>query len=296
MGSSRIDGMRTQRRFHAEIRGVPAPQRPLRRIVSAVSVASPRRAAAALAIVLTLSLASVAGQQAPAPSAPLTARASAPVDLTGNWVSVVSEDWLWRMTTPAKGDYASLPLNPEGTRVANQWNPAEEGSCKAYGAAAIMRMPGRLRVAWEDDNTLRIETDAGQQTRHLRFNAAALPPPTRDAQGHSLAQWEITAQVAGSGADGGAANPRRPPPRWATLKVVTTNMRAGWLRKNGVPYSENAVMTEYFDRFSDGVDEWFTVTTMVEDPVYLTQPLMVSSNFKKERDGSKFAPTPCKAS
>jgi hypothetical protein len=212
------------------------------------------------------------------PTPPASPRASAPVDLTGYWVSVVSEDWQWRMITPAKGDYASLPLNPEGIRVANQWNPANEGSCRAYGAAAIMRMPGRLHITWEDDRTLRIETDAGQQTRRLRFTPAAPAAAGRELQGHSVAQWEAA----------GAA------PRWGTLKVVTTMMQSGWLRRNGVPYSEKAVMTEYFDRFGDGVDEWFTVTTMVDDPAYLTQPLLVSSNFKKERDGSKFKPAPCR--
>jgi hypothetical protein len=232
----------------------------------------------AVAIILMLGLAPVAAQQARGQTTTPSARAMAPVDLTGYWVSVVSEDWQWRMITPAKGDYASLPLNPDAIRAANQWNPADEGSCKAYGAAAIMRMPGRLHITWEDDGTLKIETDAGQQTRRLRFNPAAPAAAPREAQGHSLAQWQVTG----------------PAPRWGTLKVVTTNMRAGWLRKNGVPYSENAVMTEYFDRFSDGTDEWFTVTTMVEDPAYLTQPLVVSSNFKKERDGSRFTPTPCK--
>ena len=201
---------------------------------------------------------------------PAVAQQRAPVDLTGYWVSVVSEDWAWRMLTPAKGDYASLPLNPEGTKVANQWNPAEDNSCKAYGAAAVMRHPGRLNIRWENDTTLRIDTDAGRQTRLLRFNAPA-PPATRDPQGYSMARWDA-----------------------ASLKVVTTNMTAGWLRKNGVPYSDQAVMTEYFDRFSDGVDEWFTVTTIVEDPTYLTQPLVISSNFKKEPDGSKWNPTTCK--
>jgi hypothetical protein len=226
-------------------------------------------------------------------TAPPAARSMAPVDLTGYWVSVVTEDWQWRMVTPAKGDYASLPLNAEGTRVANQWNPAEDGSCQAYGAAAIMRMPGRVRITWEDDHTLKIETDAGQQTRRLRFNAPA-PAAVRDAQGYSIARWETTGQAVSSGADGGAANAGPPRAPWASLKVVTTNMVAGWLRKNGVPYSDKAVMTEYFDRFSDGSDEWFTVTTIVEDPTYLTQPLMVSSNFKKEPDGSRWNPTACK--
>jgi hypothetical protein len=241
-----------------------------------------------------LAVAPLVAQQGQAPAVPATARTAAPVDLTGYWVSVVSEDWQWRMITPAKGDYASLPLTPSAIKIANQWNPSEDGSCKAYGAAAVMRMPGRVHITWEDDSTLKIDTDAGQQTRRLRFNAAAAAPAVRDAQGHSSAGWEITAQVASGGADGGSANPRRPPARWATLKVVTTNMQAGWLRRNGVPYSDAATMTEYFDRFSDGTDEWFTVTTMVEDPVYLTQPLMVSSNFKKERDGSRFKPYPCR--
>ena len=205
-----------------------------------------------------------------AAATPALAQQRAPVDLTGYWVSVVSEDWAWRMLTPAKGDYASLPLNPEATKVANQWNPADDNSCKAYGAAAVMRHPGRVHITWENDTMLRIDTDAGRQTRRLRFNAPA-PPATRDAQGYSVAEWAA-----------------------ASLKVVTTNMTAGWLRKNGVPYSEQAVMTEYFDHFGDGVDEWFTVTTIVEDPTYLTQPLVISSNFKKEPDGAKWNPTTCR--
>ena len=91
---------------------------------------------------------------------------------------------------------------------------------------------------------------------------------------------------AGAAARGGA---------WASLKVVTTNLRDGWLRKNGVPYSEDATLTEYFERHSDGdAGEWLTVTTIVEDPTYLTQPFITSSTFKKEPDGSKWNPAPCK--
>jgi hypothetical protein len=277
MGRSRADATRARHCEAQSYRGI---------------VATCAALAAGLTLLSASAVASAAAGQAPPRQ---TAQAMAPVDLTGYWVSVVSEDWQWRMITPPKGDVASLPLNPEGTRLANQWDPAQEGSCKAYGAAAIMRMPGRVHITWEGDSTLKIDTDAGQQTRRLRFNANAAPPAARDLQGHSRAQWEITGQAAGSGAEGGAGSAGRPPARWATLKVVTTNMRAGWLRKNGVPYSDNAVMTEYFDRFSDGVDEWFTVTTMIEDPTYLTQPLVVSSNFKKEPDGSKFMPSPCKA-
>ncbi len=229
---------------------------------------------------------------------PVAPRAEAPVDLTGYWVSVVSEDWAWRMFTPPKGDYASMPLNPEGTRVANLWTPDQDGSCKAYGAAGLMRMPGRVHITWENDTTLKIESDAGRQTRLLQFGTAGAAPAAagpRTLQGRSTAEWLVSGAVASSGADGGAnLNAARRSP-WGSLKVVTTNMLAGWLRRNGVPYSQNAVMTEYFDRFTDEQDEWFTVTTVVEDPVYLTQPLMVSSNFKREADGAKWNPQPCKA-
>ena len=77
--------------------------------------------------------------------------------------------------------------------------------------------------------------------------------------------------------------------------MITTGMRAGYLRKNGVPVSENAVVTEYFDaRKEPGGFEWLVVTTMVEDPVYLTQPFITSTNYRKEADGSKWSPLPCK--
>ena len=103
------------------------------------------------------------------------ARQTAPVDLTGNWVSIVTEDWQWRMRTPPKGDYASVPLTPAGRQAADTWTDAKDGQCEAYGVGGLMRMPGRLRISWQDDNTLKIETDAGQQTRLLRF----APPPAR---------------------------------------------------------------------------------------------------------------------
>lgn len=78
---------------------------------------------------------------------------------------------------------------------------------------------------------------------------------------------------------------------------MTTNLQAGWLRKNGVPYSENAVVTEYYDRFRDPTgSEWLVVTTIVNDPTYLQQEFVTSSHFKKEPDGSKWAPAPCKTS
>lgn len=237
------------------------------------------------------------GQAGPAqPQAPRSARAVAPVDLTGTWVSVVTEDWPWRMFTPRKGDFASVPLNAEGRRVANLWTEDQDGSCRAYGVGNVMKNPGRIRISWDDDNTLRIETDAGRQTRLLHFYVARPPAGPRTLQGFSVANWEMPGQAVGTGAGGAAVNAalQAPRPSWASLKVVTTNFQAAWLRKNGVPYSENASITEYFDVYREPEGEWLTVTTIVEDPVYLNQPFITSPNFRKEPDASKWNPVPCR--
>src|SRR5215471_6108028 len=85
----------------------------------------------------------------PASSAPVNGRNDAPVDLTGHWVSVVTEDWQWRMMTPLKGDYSSVPLNEAGRRVADTWDPSKENACEEYGVGGVMRIPGRLHITWE---------------------------------------------------------------------------------------------------------------------------------------------------
>jgi hypothetical protein len=233
----------------------------------------------------------VLGQNRGAPPAPPTAKASAPIDLTGYWVAIVNEDWRYRMVTPPKGDYRGVPITLEALNVVRAWDPAADEAagqaCKAYGAGAIMRVPGRIHVTWQDDNTLKLDTDAGTQTRLFRFGppAAVAAKPTT-WQGNSAARWE---RPGGPPAGPGA------PPR-GSLTVVTTNMRAGYLRKNGVPYSENATVTEYFDVAPQpNGGQLLVVTTVVEDPRYLLQPFIVSSHFKKEADASKWDPTPCSA-
>ncbi|PWU04871.1 MAG: hypothetical protein C5B51_15910 [Terriglobia bacterium] len=227
-----------------------------------------------------------------------TPRQAAPVDFTGYWVSVVTEDWRWRMVTPIQGDFASIPLNAEGRKLGLAWDPAKDETageqCKAYGAAAIMRVPGRLHITWEDDNTLKIETDAGSQTRLLHFNGTPPQPPKPGWQGYSLANWERP--VRGSGTPQAGLGATREGVQGRSLEVVTTQMRPGYLRKNGPPYSGNAVLKEYFDLSKErNGDTWFAVTTIVEDPQYLTEPFVTSTNFKKEPDSSKWTPTPCSA-
>jgi hypothetical protein len=224
---------------------------------------------------------------------PPTGQAGAGEDLTGYWVSLVTEDWRWRMMTPPKGDYPSIPLNAEGRRVAEAWNPAKETAddrCKAYGAGNIMRVPTRLHIMWENENTLKVETDAGQQTRRFTFGPRTAPVATAAAtdgglQGVSVASWEY------AGGRGPRAGSPIPP---ADLKVVTTGMRAGYLQRNGVPYSANAGVTEYFHRVAEpSGDVYLLVTTIVEDPQYLNSRFARSSHFKREPDGSRWKPSAC---
>jgi hypothetical protein len=222
---------------------------------------------------------------------PPTGKAAAPEDLTGYWVSLVTEDWRYRMVTPPKGDYASVPLNPEGRRVADTWDPAKDEAagleCKSYGAAALMRVPTRVHITWADDNTLKAETDAGTQTRQFHFGQTQPPSGEAGWQGFSAANWEFA---------GGGRGGRGGPPRGGSLKVVTTHLRPGYLRKNGVPYSGNTVLTEYYTRTdeSDGTS-YLIITTMVDDPQYLQQTFVTSTHFKKEPDGAKWHPSPCTA-
>ncbi|MBI4266201.1 MAG: hypothetical protein HY657_17640 [Acidobacteria bacterium] len=238
------------------------------------------------------------GGQAPPP----TARAAAPIDLTGQWVSVITEDWRWRMVTPAKGDYQSVPITAEAKRAADAWDPARDTAageqCRSYGAAGLMRLPTRVRISWLDDHTLTVETDAGMQTRLFYF-APKTPPQGRPTwQGDSVATWEITGP-AGPPPSGGGPLGIDPAPgqrRSGSLKVVTTRMRPGYLRKNGIPYSADAVLTEYWDVYTrPNGDRWLVVTTAVEDPRYLQQTYLTSPNFKQEADGSRWDPTPCSA-
>ena len=203
-------------------------------------------------------------------AAPQTPRAAAVVDLTGYWVAVVTEDWRYRMVTPAQGDYQGVPLTPAARKIADSWDPATEVAsgelCKAYGAPAILRVPGRLHVTWQDDQTLKLDTDAGQQTRLFHFGTWKSPGGPKTLQGDSVAEWE----GGGRGATDGS------------MKVTTTNLKGGFLRKNGVPYSENASVTEYYEVVAqpDG-SPLLVVTISTTDPEYLRTPFVISSQLKK---------------
>ena len=241
------------------------------------------------------------GAQAPAPATPRTA---APFDPTGYWVAIISEDWRWRMITPAKGDFPSIPMSREGQRVAEAWDPAKDTAageqCRAYGAPGLMRGPTRLHITWQDDNTLKVESDYGTQTRLLRFRSTppldvasgraeqgrgASSQGAKTWQGVSAAEWIM----AGGGRGRGGA-------RRGSMKSVTTQLRPGYLRKNGVPYSASTVFTEYWDlHIEANGDQYIVDTNIVEDPVYLQAPWVTAIHFRKEPDGSKWDPSPCDA-
>lgn len=254
-----------------------------------------RRARSILALVLLAGFAAsgeVYAQrgQAAGPAPAQSGRAAAFKDLTGYWVSVVTQNWHLRMLMPPKGDFTLLPLTPEARKVAAAWDPAKDkaarAECRAYGPPAIMQIPSRLHIHWANDNTLQVDVDSGTQTRLFRFGNQAPSAQSPQWQGHSVATWvrpqgvPVRDRVVKADAGG--------------LRVVTTRMRPGYLRKNGVPYSENATVEEYFDMFTEpNGDTWLVVTSMVSDPQYLTRPYLTSANFKKLPNNAGWDPTPC---
>ena len=171
--------------------------------------------ASALAIVYGGLAAQGRGQGAAPPPQPQAAQQAALFDLTGYWVSVVDEDWRFRMMTPPKGDYAQVPLNAAARKIADQFYPTQYGGdkyqtsgivdCRAYGAAGLMHMPTRLQITWVSPDVLKIETDWGGQTRLLHFTPGKPFGDTEQAprngevgashgpastQGYSAAAWE----------------------------------------------------------------------------------------------------------
>jgi hypothetical protein len=254
---------------------------------------------------------------------PATARAGAAFDMTGYWVSEVTEKWRYRMLVPDKGDYQMVPLNPDGRKVAAAWDPARDQAtgeaCRSYGAVGLLQVPGRLHITWQDDNTLRLDTDSGTQTRVFHFarpQGQGVPSESRGGgspspnaapswQGYSAAIWgggEPRDRRDGFG--GPAQDPTGrlvviPAQRKEAdyLKVTTTRMRPGYLQKNGIPYSSNALLEEYFDVFSDPYTKntWIVLTQVVTDPQYLLEPLIMHAHFKKLPDAAGWDPTPCRA-
>jgi hypothetical protein len=220
---------------------------------------------------------------------PPSARAAASFDPTGYWSSLVTQNWRLRMVPPGKGDFIGIPISAAGKKAADAWDQAKDeaagNQCKAYGAPGLMNLPTHLHITWQDDNTLRVDSDYGTQTRVFHFGNWTPPQPRkRSWQGNSIATW--------ASRRGGRGGPRSA----GYLRIATTDLWAGYLRKNGVPYAENASLLEYVDLFKEPSGAAVVVwTAVVDDPVNLETPYIISSQFKKQPDGSAWDPTPCSA-
>lgn len=254
------------------------------------------RALVCVAVVVAVPYTSALGQRSGGQSeAPPTPRQIAPVDLTGYWDAVVVEDWRYRMLPPLRyqdnpprlGEQYGIPINAEAREIALAWDPAADEAageaCRAYGAPNVMRLPGRIRITWQDDRTLKLETEAGTQTRLLEFG-----PPSAQAGG-----WQGVTRASWPRLPGGRANAASPQ-FTGSLLLETTGLKAGYLQKNGIPYSENTTVTEYFARVDeDNGDSYLVITTTVTDPTYLTESYLTSTHFKKLPERSGWDPSPC---
>jgi len=265
----------------------------------------------AIALPATLAAQGRGGGRGAAPPPP--AKVEAPIDMTGYWTAVITEDWHQRMLTAEKGDFgtgapgavqtpggrpgpSNIPYNPNGRKIALAWDPAKDeaegNQCKAYGAPGIMREPTHLHITWQDDNTMKMEADFGEQTRLFHFvrqggmgaAAAKVGPSAGEApswQGYSVASWTTMGGKEGFEKGG-------------SLTAHTTNLKPGYYYHNGMVYSGNAILTEHFRVIEiPQSGQWLSFSSMVEDPEYLTQPYIVTYQFKKLADGSKWHPEPC---
>jgi hypothetical protein len=246
--------------------------------------------AVVLAVACVAAIPAALGQPAPGRADTRSPRERALIDITGQWVAVVNEDWRWRMITPPVGDTSSLPVNERGRAAAAAWDlerdRAEGALCKAFAGPGLMRQPTRIRIAWQDSDTLELEFDAGRQVRRLEF--VPQPPAETSLQGYSEAQW--FRQPQSRGVLGG-----RTPTQGGSLVVRTTQLAGGYLRPNGVPFSERTTVKEFFSTFTLPGDagSWLVVTTVVSDPEYLTTELVISTQFKKEASRGAWNPRPC---
>lgn len=197
---------------------------------------------------------------------PLAAAAQTRVgfNMTGMWTAMYHEDELER-TDPGSpaGDYLGMPINDEARLRADTWDAdlvsVLEHQCIPHSAIYAMRAPSNLKISTIDDpasgQIVAFIVD-GTYTGPRTIWMDGRPHPSEFAahtwSGFSTGAWEGD-----------------------TLRVETTHLKAGYLRRNGVMFSDQAVLTEFFDLH----DKYLTLTSIVEDPVYLTEPLVRSESW-----------------
>lgn len=240
-------------------------------------------------------------------AAPPSARDQAPWDPSGYWVSLITQNWRWRMVVVGPGDYIGIPINAAAKKIADTFDRAAAEAagkqCEAHGGGIVMDLPERIHISWPDANDLRVDTDTAMQTRLLHFVSARMAgragaqaaSPSQPAeiqpslQGYSVARWVLPGGGQRFGASGGA-----PHSHYGSIQVTTDHMLPGLLRTNGIPYSADAKKTEWWDlRQESAGEQWLVISTTLVDPQYLTRPYVYDPIFQKEADGAKWDPTPC---
>lgn len=207
--------------------------------------------------------------------------AFAQIDLVGEWAPQFHEDQPERVGGPPVGDYAGLPINDAARFMADAWEASilsvPEHQCKPHPADYSPRGPANLRISKEVDTasqeTIAYHTHISWQAPERTIWMDGRPHPDELAphtwQGFSTGEW-----IGG--------------PNSQVLKVVTTHLKKGWIRRNGVPRSDQAELTEYFYRHGN----FLTWTSIVNDPLYLTEPMIRTSDFMVN-PGQQIAPYPC---
>jgi hypothetical protein len=190
--------------------------------------------------------------------------ASAQLNLSGNWSPRMHEDQPDRGPGPELGDYTGLPINDGARMAADTWDAARltlrEHQCKVHNGPYIFHGPLQVRI-WEDKDlqtqalvAIKIYISTYEQERTIWMDGRSHPPEwaPHTWQGFSTGKW-----------DGDI------------LTVYTTHLKQEWIRRNGVPNSEQSTMIEHFIRHGNimtHLEQW-------TDPVYLTEPLIRSEDF-----------------
>jgi hypothetical protein len=205
------------------------------------------------------------------------APAEAQIDLAGMWGQRFHEDSPERGGGPEIGDYTGLPVNDAARLRADSWTASKwtmpERQCEPHPADYGPRGPASLRIESVVDP---ISQDVAEwhvtimwQLQRRIIYMDGRPHPSAHAQhswqGFSTGEWEN-----------------------GMLKVTTTHLKEGWVRRNGLPRSDKATLTEYFIRN----DDYLTLVTIVDDPVYLTEPLVRTSDWVLD-PGVQLSPFSC---
>jgi hypothetical protein len=202
-----------------------------------------------------------------------------PMDLSGEWAPQFHEDQPERIPGPDIGDYLGLPINEAARLHGDSWDASiltlPEHQCKPHPADYSPRGPANLRI-WRDidhdtQNLIAIHTHISWQQPERTIWMDGRPHPPEYAahtwQGFSTGKW-----------DGDM------------LTVTTTHLKMGWIRRNGIPRSDKATLTEHFVRHGD----YLTLIAVINDPVYLTEPFVRTTNWVND-PRQIIAPYPCQA-